>query len=211
MAATTFPWTETEDRLREVLADHRLERGDDGRSWVAEGLVFTPPWIQDRGAEWQGVDDFLASLDDPPGIHAIALVRAGATSLGVWDDDELLAHKAFKRYVVRGNGKAQQTHLSTKGKSRYGSRLRLQNARRQLEETNERLVDWAESYGPFRFVLAGGPRRLWSDLRATKPDQPFDEAAISWLPFHTHTPTHEELLRVRRKVVRGRIEIAEPE
>ena len=42
-----------------------------------------------------------------------------------WRGEELVRHKVFKRYVVRGRGRAQPTHLKSKGKSRYGSRLRL--------------------------------------------------------------------------------------
>ena len=44
------------------------------------------------------------------------------------DDGEIVHTKSIKKYVVRGRGRAQPTHLATKGKSRYGSRLRLQKA-----------------------------------------------------------------------------------
>ena len=57
----------------------------------------------------------------------LLLLQAGAMAIGQWDVDELMYHKAIRRYVVRGHGRAQPLHARTKGKSRYGARLRLQN------------------------------------------------------------------------------------
>jgi len=74
---------------------------------------------------------------------------------------------------VRGNGRAQATHLKTRGKSRYGSRLRLQNWRRLLSETNERLHDLWQQYGVPARVFWSAPVRVWADVLAADPLPPF--------------------------------------
>ena len=133
------------------------------------------------------------------------LVQAGRTAIGVWDDDELLAHKVITKYVVRGKGRAQPTHLETKGKSRYGSRLRLQNARRQLVEANEKLAEYWEERGPPRLVHYAAPVRTWPELFGVDPVPPFDQrdAMLCKIAFHAHAPSFEELQRVRRRLGRG--------
>ena len=137
-------------------------------------------------------------------------MRAGATALGLWRDDELLRHKVIKKYVVRGKGRAQPAHLKTKGKSRYGSRLRLQNARSQLVETNEKMIEWIRESGAFDVVLLSCPVRILADLSATEPPPPWVETASPpiRIPFHVHTPSFDELQRVRRRLTRGSIEIS---
>jgi hypothetical protein len=108
--------------------------------------------------------------------------------------------------VVRGSGHAQSTHLKTKGKSRYGSRLRLQNAQRQLEETSERLGGWWDEFGPFAGVFISAPVRLGADLQRCRPELPFPMQSAVRIPHHVHRPGIEELERIRRKIVRGRLE-----
>ncbi len=201
--AESFPWTETADRLQRFMREKhaRIERG----CVIADGARFEPPLVQAIPERMTSADDYLFSLDASLGLNCVLLVRAGATAIGLWDDDELIAHKVIKKYVVRGSGRAQSTHLKTKGKSRYGSRLRLQNHKRHLEETCERAVDWWESHGAFQRVLYSAPVRLWAELQSVTPELPFDPDSATRIPLHVHDPTFEELKRVRRLLARGRI------
>lgn len=139
----------------------------------------------------------------------VLLLRAGAMTFGCWSDGELVQHKAVRKYVVRGTGKAQGTHLKTRGKSRYGSRLRLQNWRSLLAETNQRLRDCEDQFGPFDRVFYGVPIRVLSELFEADPPPPFERDAkeLQRLPMHVHRPDHEELLRVRAWLLRGRVEL----
>ena len=143
-------------------------------------------------------------------VQVVLLLRAGAMAFGCWRGDELLQHKAVRKYVVRGNGKSQVTHLKTRGKSRYGSRLRLQNWRSLLGETNERLASCEEQFGPFERVFYGVPVRVWSQLFQGAPSPPFpiDDARLQRLRMHVHRPDHQELLRVRRQMCSGRISLS---
>lgn len=212
-ASRSFPWFRSADVLGELLETHRLAL-DEGRSHydvmdrtTNERLgAFTPPFLQMPLLQ----DDphaFQERARDALGRHVVLLVQAGASALGYWDDDECLAHKVIKRYVVRGKGRAQSTHLKTKGKSRYGSRLRLQNWTRQLVETNEKLVDWFEQWGEPEQILVSCPVRTWPELYEVDPQPPFakDDPRRRKIPLHVHVPDFEELQRVRSRLGRGRL------
>ncbi|MEZ5990562.1 MAG: hypothetical protein R3F30_15910 [Planctomycetota bacterium] len=135
------------------------------------------------------------------------MVQAGAAAMGYWDGDELLAHKAIKKYVVRGKGRAQPLHLKTRGKSRYGSRLRLQNWRAQLAEVHARLATWRAELGEPELWLLGCPDRLRAELRNASDDpEAWDRLAFARVPVHVHVPDFAELCRVHRLLGFGTIE-----
>ncbi|GEM_PF-2618138 len=138
------------------------------------------------------------------GRDAFFLFRAGSSALGLCEDAVFVDHKCFQRYVVRGKGKAQASHLKTKGKSRYGSRLRLQNFDRLIHESIGRLLNW-EAEGPLQRVFYSCPDRLFSDLRASNPPFPFakEDPRLRRLPIHVHEPRWEELKRVKAWTERG--------
>ncbi|MEM7356537.1 MAG: hypothetical protein AAF657_37320, partial [Acidobacteriota bacterium] len=118
------------------------------------------------------------------------------------------ARKSFRRYVVRGKGRAQPLHLKTKGKSRYGSRLRLANARRLLVETNEKLNEWEEDFGPADRIYYSCPVRLWPSLFEASPAPPFEKSGpLVRIPLDLPRPTVDVLLRTYRSFEYGRIEV----
>jgi hypothetical protein len=167
------------------------------------------PLVVLRPAPGERIADFVARVDAADVLQVVLLVRAGAVALGAWQDGELIVHKALRKYVVRGNGRAQATHLKTRGKSRYGSRLRLQNWRALLAETNERLRDLWQQHGPPARVFWSAPVRVWADLHAAVPPPPFarDDPALQRLPLHVHRPDFDELLRVRVWLEHGCLEL----
>jgi hypothetical protein len=153
--------------------------------------------------------DYLARPAPPAERQVVLLLQAGAAAIGYWDGDELLDHKAMRKYVVRGHGRAQPLHAKTRGKSRYGARLRLQNWRRLLAATNERLAAEWESYGAPERIFHGLPVRAFADLFAADPPPPFsrDDPALQRIPMHVHTPDFAELKRVRGWLRYGRLEL----
>lgn len=165
------------------------------------------PLVATRPAPGERIDAYAARLEAEPGLQVVLLVRAGAVALGCWQGDELVAHKALRKYVVRGNGRAQPTHLKTRGKSRYGSRLRLQNWHRLLAETNERLRDLWQQFGEPSRVFWSAPVRVWADVLAEEPRPPFprDAAQLQRIPLHVHRPDFDELRRVRTWLEHGRL------
>jgi len=208
--SVAFPWPETHGRLAELAAKRRLVLDDGGRSYVAgdphgEATVrFEPPRL--LPALGRDVDHYLRDAETP-GRHVVLLVQAGATAIGLWEDDDLIAHKVISKYVVRGKGRAQPTYLATKGKSRYGSRLRLRNARAQLVQTNEKLLEFWQRHGAPRLVHYSAPVRTWPELFRADPPPPFGQrdSVLLKIPLDVHVPNLEELKRVRARLARGRV------
>lgn len=189
----------------ELVVDHR-GRGFVPRDPDAAFVRLVPPPLL---AIPTGIETARAYLAAPPVVPQkilVLLVQAGATSMGYWDGESLLAHKVIKKYVTRGNGRAQTTYLKTRGKSRYGSRLRLQNAKAQLVETNERLISWWSDFGPAEKIFYSCPTRTWPELFAATPPPPFtrDQACIK-VPMDVDQPGHDELLKVRRFLAWGAV------
>lgn len=174
----------------------RWFEGDDGEGHT---LRVHPALVAPLGPGQRDLLDHLDSLPEELGPHLVVLLQAGRCSMGWFTDDELIESKSFSRYVVRGNGRAQPTHLKTKGKSRYGSRLRLQNALALLEESNERMGEWWDEHGPADAVLHAAPARLWSSLLETDPAPPFDaDTPLRRIPRDLPRPTSDLVLRTWR-------------
>ncbi len=181
------------------------------------GLVFAGepmarlrvPLLAPRVLAGERLASYLRRLPGPPERHVVLLLQAGAMAVGYWHGDELLHHKAQRRYVVRGHGRAQPLHAKTRGKSRYGSRLRLQNWKRLLVETNERLCDYWAEYGAPERVFFAAPVRAWPELLATSPSPPFAANAdcLQRVPMHVHRPDFAELQRVHAWLGHGRLEL----
>lgn len=188
-----------------------------GMAFVADGARLWPPAIAPRIGPGETIESYLGRLRQRPGQDAgerdelqfVLLLRAGAAALGCWAGERLLYHKALRTYVVRGNGKAQSTWLKTRGKSRYGSRLRLQNWQRLLDDVGERLQWSVEQFGQPERVFTAMPVRVASELwgAASPPPLARDDARLQRLAVHVHRPDFEELLRVRRWMARGRLEL----
>jgi len=160
-----FPWQQTQTVLRDLLAEHpELELDDKGKSFVAGDVKFTPPLVQRIREPQTDPASYVEQLPDDLGTHVVLLLQAGAAALGIYQQGELTHHKVIKKYVVRGSGKAQPTHLKTRGKSRYGSRLRLQNYGRLLAEVIERLGAWHEELPDVDDRFYSCAVRTWSEL-----------------------------------------------
>lgn len=169
---------EARDVLDELAREGRLvpepeRRWFEGKDAEGRPLRIHPALVAPIATECRDLLDHLDELPDELGPHLLVLLQAGRCSMGWFDEGEVVETKSFSRYVVRGKGRAQPTHLATKGKSRYGSRLRLQNARALLEETSERMGLWWEEFGAPDAVLVNAPVRLWASLFETDPPPPF--------------------------------------
>ncbi|MCK5943152.1 MAG: hypothetical protein KAI24_14325 [Planctomycetes bacterium] len=211
-----FPLAELAEQVEAFWQRFPAARADEhGASFVSPpgDARFWPPLAGPAVRAGEPIGAYaerVIELDDQPEqVQLVLLLRAGAMAFGCWRGDELVQHKAVRKYVVRGNGRSQVTHLKTRGKSRYGSRLRLQNWRSLLRETNERLADCEARFGPFERVFFGVPVRVWSELFEADPPPPFarDDGRLQRLPLHVHRPDHDELLRVRRALQVGRVEL----
>jgi hypothetical protein len=184
-----------------VEPEQRWFDSTDGR------LRIHPPLVAPIDPECGGLFDYVGSLPERLGAHAVVLMQAGATSLGWFEDGASVETKSFRRYVVRGTGRAQPTHLKSKGKSRYGSRLRLQNADLLMSETSERLVTWWETFGPPQRLFVSCPVRLWASLFDADPRPPFGrDVEVTRIPRDLPRPTSDLVVRTYRFLCHGRVE-----
>jgi len=206
-----FGCGQTESRLEELLAQGSF-RGVDRGAFLFDlpgrSVRFEPPAVQELppGVETPGA--YLEKIDDDLGVRLVLLVQAGAAALGVLDDGELERHKTIRKYMVRGSGRYQGTHLRTKGKSRYGSRLRLRNAISFFEEINERASAWDDELGGFDAVHYSCPVRLWAELTRSRVPPPFEprDERLRRIPMGVRPPSHAELRRIVFELTHGRVE-----
>ena len=203
----TFPWEDCEQICLEFDAlDEAPSRGHPNRCIFTSGdWCLVPPMAISLGQPRQNLVNWIPEIPFEPGLQVVICLQAGATSLGLFEAGAVLHTKTIKRYVVRGNGRAQPTHLNSKGKSRYGSRLRLQNAKAILEETSEKLHDWWDEYGEPEVVFFNAPVRLWADLMRAQPPVPFDGLPLVRIPLDLPKPTTDVLLRAYRSLCYGQI------
>jgi hypothetical protein len=202
-----FRYSEAWDLVRD-LEDEGVDLavGNDGRDLRAPGVRVRLPLVLPDLPSEADPDTILAALDAPLGRQLLVLIQAGATALGLWEDGELVAHKVLKTYVIRGHGKAQPKHLGTRGKSRYGSRLRLQNYRRQVEGTAAKVAAWHREFGPFDRAFLSCPTRAQTDfLPGLEPSLSGAGEPIR-IPFDVRRPSYAELLRIRSRLEHGWIE-----
>ena len=135
----------------------------------------------------------------------VLLMESGRAALGVFKDGKVLEHKNIRKYMVRkGQGKSQLTHLKTKGKSRYGSRLRLQESEAFFYEIIERLNNEKSFKAPFVFYHC--PATLWPFLMDEAKDQKFDLKKQQWrrLGVSVKECSFDELKRMSREPLYGR-------
>ncbi len=151
------------------------------------GKLFLP-WTQTWFPEGK-----LVAGDD---IHyCITLVRAGQATVGYFHQGTLLDHKVFRAYMVRQKqGKSQFKYLKTKGKSRAGSRIRLEETQLFFKEINQRLQVYAKQY-PLNFWGLGCAKTMWPLLFEGEISPPFQSKSpeLMELPYPFTKGSYEEL------------------
>ena len=154
-------------------------------SWLAKlFLPWTMTWLPE--GKFQILDD----------VHyCLTLVRAGQAAVGYFHQGILLDHKVFRGYLVRQKqGKSQFKYLKTKGKSRAGSRIRLEETLVFFKEINERLQVYAKQY-PLNFWGLGCAKTMWPLLFDGEVKPPFSSksAELIELPYPFTKGSYEEL------------------
>lgn len=161
-------------------------------SWLAKLFL---PWTM----TWLPEGKFQVQED----VHyCLTLVRAGQASLGYFHQGKLLDHKVFRGYLVRQKqGKSQFKYLKTKGKSRAGSRIRLEETLVFFKEINERLQVYAKQY-PLNFWGLGCAKTMWPLLFDGEVKPPFSSksAELIELPYPFTKGSYEELQELELKL-----------
>ena len=214
-APRVFAWHELADVLAPLVERFSLERAEDGLSVEGistdEGLrcQVRLPLMYRMDPEQTQIDS-LFGVPPPLGTHVILLIQAGAASLGLCEGTELVAHKVIKRYMVRkSRGKAQLTYLKTRGKSRYGSRLRLQNTVKFFADINLKLTEWGAEVERARAVYYSAPVRLWTELFKASPPPPFvrRDPRLKKIPLDIRRPDYKQMKYVSHLLTHGEVRI----
>ena len=171
-------------QIHYVSEKHQLLFENEG-GWLAKlHLPWTQVWVPEIG--------FNPAED----VHyCITLVRAGQAAMGYFHQGILLDHKVFRAYLVRQKqGMSQFKYLKTKGKSRAGSRIRLEETQVFFKEINQRLQVYAKQY-PLNFWGLGCAKTMWPLLFDGEIEPPFTSKSpeLIELPYPFTKGSYEEL------------------
>lgn len=181
---------------------NKLSGEIDGQAWHYRMPLSYPPPNADIT-----LDQYLVQVPVVSAPFLLILIQAGHSAIGYFEDGELSLHKVIKKYMVRGNGKAQVGYLQTRGKSKAGSRIRLANSISFFEDINEKLREWEVADQAVR-ILVSCPINmlsLWYESKVTPPFEREDPRILK-VPMDIHRPGAEELERVGELAQRGRWE-----
>jgi hypothetical protein len=143
--------------------------------------------------------------------QVILSIKSGIAALAFYENSELVDHKVFRAYMVRKKqGKSQIKHLKTKGKSRAGSRVRLQETLDFFENINERLQTYFEEKRVDLIAFGCSPT-LFPYFFQGKKVPPFEknDARIFKIPVHIPSATFENLEKAYRFICQTKIWVDE--
>ena len=166
----------------------------EGKKIFSLRLPLFYPTLIEKEKLWQYLE--RVSLQETQDKWTVLLMEAGRAAIGVSQDGRVIKHKNIRKYMVRKkNGKAQLTHLKSKGKSRYGSRLRLREAEAFFDEIIERLQ--SDEHQASSHIFYNCPVRLKSCLDEAGRELGFNEANFTWrrLGVNVKEASFDELKR----------------
>lgn len=143
--------------------------------------------------------------------YVLVMIRSGIASVGFFENYVNHQHKVFRAYMTRKKqGKSQIKHLKTKGKSRAGSRIRLQETLEFFESINQRLKEHFDEYRIDKIGISCSDTLIPYFYGGRVPT-PFDkqDERIFKIPKHIQNPTFEELTEVNKFLLQSEIRIAE--
>ncbi len=139
----------------------------------------------------------------------ILLMQAGQAVLGLLRFENLIKTKVIRRYMVRkSQGKAQYRYLQQRGKSRLGSRIRLQQTDLFFLDINQCLREWCEQVTVNAIYLSCAPT-LKGAWFAGKEEPPIEKSDERWrrIPVSIQRPALHELKRIHRYLCQSQVEI----
>lgn len=141
----------------------------------------------------------------------LILIRSGIGSVGFVQNGDLLHHKVFRAYMVRKKqGKSQVKYLKTKGKSRAGSRIRLNATLEFFEDISKRVNEHLENYAVDLIGLSCSETLIPYFFNDNKSLNLYKrDSRIFKIPKHIGSPTLETLYSVKEFVEKNELFIME--
>ncbi|MCL6258139.1 hypothetical protein M3O96_03515 [Aquiflexum sp. TKW24L] len=143
--------------------------------------------------------------------HVIISIKSGIAAVAFYENFQLMDHKVFRAYMVRKKqGKSQIKYLKTKGKSRAGSRVRLQETLDFFESINERLQSYFEDKRVDLIAFGCSPT-LFPYFFQGKKIPPFEknDPRIFKIPVHIPSATFENLEKAYRSISQTKVWVDE--
>lgn len=141
------------------------------------------------------------------------LMQAGSAAIGFSENGTIKNHKVIKKYMVRKKqGKAQLKHLNTKGKSRLGSRIRLQQSQKFFYEIHEKIAEW-NVLKTTQTILYSASTGLWPFLFSSVENPVFgqrDERLVK-IPLDLKEPNFKVLRYVNKTAHKTIVHVYEKE
>ena len=173
----------------------------DGATWSLALPLVCPP------LNFDSAEDARAAFVSHRLRAIVVLIQAGYAALGYCEGESLLQHKMIKKYMVRqSQGKSQLSYKKTKGKSRLGSRIRLQNSVAFFEEINRALTEW-RVVSRCDSILIALPVALTHPFYSADVPPPFEkkDPRIRKIPLNVRRPSFKELRHIHWEVTHGRL------
>ncbi|MBI3143197.1 MAG: hypothetical protein HYZ16_10250 [Bacteroidetes bacterium] len=182
-----------------------------GNKVIKLGLPLVWPALQGH----ESLDGYMEHGDGPqPGqLSWVLLVRAGEAALGWVIQGKLMKYKVVRKYMVRKKqGKAQVSHLKTKGKSRAGSRIRLAQTEAFFEEINHKLQEWKQQEEPQLIVMGVAPtlKAAWAQHPSARAFE-FDDPRLRRVNWTVGLPRENELKKAIWHLDKARLSIFDPQ
>ncbi len=153
-------------------------------------------WLCKVYLPWTSTWSVTGLLEPADDVHyCLTLIRAGQAAAGYFHQGKLLDHKVFRSYMVRQKqGKSQFKYLKTKGKSRGGSRIRLEETSHFFKEILHRLQIYNSQY-PLNFWGLGCSKTWWPLLFDQEPKPLLESKTMRLieLPYPFKKASFEEL------------------
>ena len=216
MYRTLFDYEQSLNFLREL--PEQMQGGEVCISFIPSKLLiqghdlggqllwsFRPPLVFPRMLADETLAHYNSVLANTLPDYLILLLRAnGNASIAHCEQGRILNHKVIRKYMVRQKqGKSQLKHLKTKGKSRAGSRIRLQQTQEFAQEINQKLLDWEVENVSRILVSTSIP--VWNLLFSVQPLPPFEkrDTRLRKIPYHVNTPNHANLKQLNHLLGQG--------
>ena len=134
---------------------------------------------------------------------AILLMQAGYGAIAVCCGEDILEHKTIQKYMTRkSQGKSQLNYLAQKGKSRLGSRIRLQQTAAFFGEINQALNQILQSHALDHIALACSPKLKGAWYKHTPlPPLPKDSPLWRPIPYYVGRPNFSEIKVIHKKLL----------
>ena len=147
---SSFPSGFSHYEIKQNQIDYRLKNNEE----YEYKLIIPKIYHSDQMAYPLRLKELFSAKE----AYLIILVEAGKAIVSLICADEILKYKLIKKYMVRKTqGKAQYNHLSRKGKSRLGSRIRLRQTDEFFEELNDIIANYMTIHKPHRIYLHCSP------------------------------------------------------